>query len=129
MRELSFKDFVDLKKLNEKIGTADKRSSNDDKMGDIKIIKISKENPYKILYKMSYSGEHFRTLDIKISRTTVNKGNDGIELKLYSQKLKLADKKKNGLVDFLCINISIFNNVSVSVILFAFFIKIFLQFL
>lgn len=66
VQEMSFKDFFDLKKLNEIIGNIDGRSNDEDsKISNMRIIKIEKEDPFKILYKMSYAQEDYNVVNIK----------------------------------------------------------------
>ncbi|KAK5647960.1 hypothetical protein RI129_002852 [Pyrocoelia pectoralis] len=100
VKERSFTDFFDLKALNEQIGTFDGRTNNtEDKLTDFKIIKIEREDPFKIKYKTTYAQEDFHVWTIKKPRAKVNK-KDQLKLQpLYKNKIKLPDKKKNGLLE------------------------------
>ena len=86
--------------MNDDIGQLNKRS-DDCKMSDMKIIKIEKEDPYKILYKTSYAQDNFCILNVKKPRTTVKKRNHLMLQPLYKAQIKIPDKKKKGLLELL----------------------------
>ncbi|KAF2893553.1 hypothetical protein ILUMI_12621 [Ignelater luminosus] len=91
--EMSFKDFFNLKQLNEKLGNLECTRNNDGKLSDMKVIKIEKEDPFKILYKTSYAQEGYSVLHIRRRRSSVKTNVLGLE-PLYKKELQISDQKK-----------------------------------
>ncbi|XP_073999030.1 uncharacterized protein [Rhodnius prolixus] len=101
VKELSFTDFFDLKRLNEIVGNMETTKTNDDKLNCMKVIKIERESPFTILYKTSYAEDNFSELKIKRPTrrlSSINNNNFSLD-SLYKNKIKICDKKKKGLLE------------------------------
>lgn len=93
VKELSHTDFFDLKSLNSQVGSF----LADDKISDMKIIKIEKINPYTIFYKTSYSQNEFLETRLRSPRNKQQ-----IELNSpYQTRLKISERKKYDLLQLL----------------------------
>lgn len=93
VKELSHTDFFDLKSLNSQVGSF----LADDKISDMKIIKIEKSNPYTIFYKTSYSQNEFLETRLRSPRNKQQ-----IELNSpYQTRLKISERKKCDLLELL----------------------------
>lgn len=67
--ELSHEDIIDLKDLTERLNVNITKDDENEsvKISDIRILKVTKEFPYKIFYKTGYDEENFKEITCKRS--------------------------------------------------------------
>ena len=101
INELSYNDFYDLKNLANECGSRFTKNTEGEtvKISDIKIIKFEKsENTQiQIHYKTSYSDQIFKQIDSVAPRSTRQNRQSFNLRKLYTERLKLSDRKKQDL--------------------------------
>ncbi|CAH2000479.1 unnamed protein product [Acanthoscelides obtectus] len=107
VQEMSYADFVDLKKLSEQTSFNFKKDSSGEvvKLANAAIIRIEKENLDKFLYKTSYSEPEYRVVEIKQRTTRTNQTFDNVKLEpAYRDILPISKKKYDGLMFLLRMN-------------------------
>ncbi|XP_063912660.1 uncharacterized protein LOC135129438 [Zophobas morio] len=101
--EMSHSDFTNLKDLAQQIGPNFSKTTENEsiKMGDIKIIKVLKDEPGVIYIKTSYEQEFFKKINVfgkrkhPVNFTTLNCK------PAYSRKINIPDRKKTDIQDLI----------------------------
>ncbi|KAL4100771.1 hypothetical protein QTP88_020802 [Uroleucon formosanum] len=105
-------DMLDFKKLSTQIGTNFNINTDKEKVlwGNIKIIEVRKDSPFKFFYKNNMSEEKYKTIDVtqKLSRGRKSKPKINEELILneaYSRPPGITDVKKKDLMQLCDANV------------------------
>ncbi|KAL4100690.1 hypothetical protein QTP88_020724 [Uroleucon formosanum] len=105
-------DMLDFKKLSTQIGTNFNINTDKEKVlwGNIKIIEVHKDSPFKFFYKNNMSEEKFKTIDVtqKLSRGRKSKpkiNEDLILNEAYSRPPDITDVKKKDLMQLCDANV------------------------
>lgn len=106
VRELTHEDFVDVKQLAKDYGNPSFNVNTEGEkvcISDMQVIKVVKNEPFKLFYKTSYSDEIFKIIDIKRnSLRNVKKNLQQLNVvptlnKAYKNKLGINENKAKDL--------------------------------
>uniref|UniRef100_A0A6P7G4W5 Uncharacterized protein LOC114337687 n=1 Tax=Diabrotica virgifera virgifera TaxID=50390 RepID=A0A6P7G4W5_DIAVI len=103
VHELNFESFHDLKLLQEEWGYnySNNTEGHTVNWNEIKVLKITKENPFSVYYKSSYKDENYREVNVRNKRKKMKQITD-IELQAaYSDKQEISENKKKDLKELI----------------------------
>lgn len=103
VHELTFDSFVDTKKLQEDWGYNFNTNTNGETVNwnEIKVIKVTKENPFVFYYKTSYEEETYQEVNVRNKRKKMKIQSEILLDKAYNQKQELSANKKKDLNELL----------------------------
>lgn len=98
--EMSFDDFFDIKDLSDQFVNINSRQTESFKINEVKIMRVTKDNPGTIFYKNSYAEEQYKELIVKTKRTAQNLTSFQF-CPVYKGPLPLSENKKSALLELL----------------------------
>nr|CAI5856988.1 unnamed protein product [Callosobruchus analis] len=102
VHEMSFSDFFDLKLMAQEIGIKDVFKNEDGEIAQLSkicAVKVTKDNPEELFYKISFKENDFRSLVVtKFKRQCMPLKSNPILKPVYKKKVGITHKKKASLL-------------------------------
>lgn len=103
IHELTFDSILDLKLLQEEWGFnfGTDESGQNVNWNDIKMIKVTKENPFLFYFKTSYKDENYREVNVRNKRRKMKSVTEITMKAAYTQKQVISANKKKDLKELI----------------------------
>ncbi|RVE39906.1 hypothetical protein evm_015444 [Chilo suppressalis] len=103
VHEMNFESFIDLKLLQDEWGYNFTTNTEAESVNwnNIKVLKITKENPTSFFYKSSYENQNYKEVNVRNKRKKMKPLSEITIQPAYSEKQQLSENKKKDLKDLI----------------------------